>query len=193
MSSSVMFDPSCYGFGNLDDTSLVKLNIVGIALGFDRKSLQHEAYYGVRRPRQKYWRKTNILLWRFNNEFFFKLVPLLPCVFLQRVKIEICYLWNSYGVETFVNKLDALFVYSLQSLDCLGTVALLQGLVIRAMARIIEEEHQGKIAIFDEMIQDLAWQMIGAQEEDFRRSKTFLLSSVQVEESKEASLGSLDA
>ncbi|KAI5668711.1 hypothetical protein M9H77_18564 [Catharanthus roseus] len=27
MSSSIMFDPSCYGFGNLDDTSLVELNI----------------------------------------------------------------------------------------------------------------------------------------------------------------------
>ncbi|KAI5668261.1 hypothetical protein M9H77_18114 [Catharanthus roseus] len=41
MSSSVMFDPSCYGFGNLDDTFLVELNIVGFALEFDRNSLQH--------------------------------------------------------------------------------------------------------------------------------------------------------
>ncbi|KAI5676853.1 hypothetical protein M9H77_07803 [Catharanthus roseus] len=38
MSSSVMFDPSCYAFGNLDDTSLVELNIVGFALEFDRNS-----------------------------------------------------------------------------------------------------------------------------------------------------------
>ncbi|KAI5667957.1 hypothetical protein M9H77_17810 [Catharanthus roseus] len=41
ISSSVMFDPSCYGLGNLDDTSLVELNIVGFALGFDRNCLQH--------------------------------------------------------------------------------------------------------------------------------------------------------
>ncbi|KAI5667687.1 hypothetical protein M9H77_17540 [Catharanthus roseus] len=43
MSSSVMFDPSCYGFGNLDDSSLVELNIVGFAFEFDRNSLQHVA------------------------------------------------------------------------------------------------------------------------------------------------------
>ncbi|KAI5676257.1 hypothetical protein M9H77_07207 [Catharanthus roseus] len=40
MSSSVMFDPSCYGFGNLDDTSLVGLNIVGFVFEFDSNSLQ---------------------------------------------------------------------------------------------------------------------------------------------------------
>ncbi|KAI5657044.1 hypothetical protein M9H77_25837 [Catharanthus roseus] len=41
MRSSIMFYPSCYGFVNLDDTSLVELNIVGFALVFDRNSLQH--------------------------------------------------------------------------------------------------------------------------------------------------------
>ncbi|KAI5681839.1 hypothetical protein M9H77_03067 [Catharanthus roseus] len=41
MSSSVMFDPSCYGFGNLDDTSRIELNIVGFVFEFDRNSLQH--------------------------------------------------------------------------------------------------------------------------------------------------------
>ncbi|KAI5681060.1 hypothetical protein M9H77_02287 [Catharanthus roseus] len=41
MISSVMFDPSCYGFGNLDYTSLVELHIVGFALGFDKNYLQH--------------------------------------------------------------------------------------------------------------------------------------------------------
>ncbi|KAI5667707.1 hypothetical protein M9H77_17560 [Catharanthus roseus] len=45
-----------------------------------------EMYHGVRRLRQK-WRKTNLMLWRFDNEFFFKPFSLLPCVFLQRVKI----------------------------------------------------------------------------------------------------------
>ncbi|KAI5666661.1 hypothetical protein M9H77_16514 [Catharanthus roseus] len=38
---SVVLDPSCYGFGNLDDTSLVELNIVGFVFEFDRNSLQH--------------------------------------------------------------------------------------------------------------------------------------------------------
>ncbi|KAI5650209.1 hypothetical protein M9H77_36214 [Catharanthus roseus] len=41
MSSSVMFDPSSYAFGNLDDTSLVELKIVGFAIRFDMNSLQH--------------------------------------------------------------------------------------------------------------------------------------------------------
>ncbi|KAI5682215.1 hypothetical protein M9H77_03443 [Catharanthus roseus] len=41
MSSSVIFYPSCYGFGNLYDTSLVELNIVGFVLEFDKNSLQH--------------------------------------------------------------------------------------------------------------------------------------------------------
>ncbi|KAI5653369.1 hypothetical protein M9H77_30556 [Catharanthus roseus] len=39
MSGSAIFDPSCYGFGNLNDTSLVELNIAGFALEFDRNSL----------------------------------------------------------------------------------------------------------------------------------------------------------
>ncbi|KAI5682429.1 hypothetical protein M9H77_03657 [Catharanthus roseus] len=41
MSSSVVLNSSCYGFGNLDDTFLVELNIVGFAFEFDRKSLQY--------------------------------------------------------------------------------------------------------------------------------------------------------
>ncbi|KAI5681192.1 hypothetical protein M9H77_02419 [Catharanthus roseus] len=41
MSSSVMFDPSCYGFCSLDDTSLVELKIVGFVFEFDRNSIQH--------------------------------------------------------------------------------------------------------------------------------------------------------
>ncbi|KAI5662946.1 hypothetical protein M9H77_22269 [Catharanthus roseus] len=188
MSSSVMFNPSCYGFGNLDGTPL-ELNI------------RKETYHRVQRPRRKCWRRTNLMLWRFDNEFFFKSISLLPCIFLQRLKIvlsigcllcdyEICYLWNSYGVAMLVDKLNALFVYSLLNLECLE---LLQGPVTRAMVRRMEEEHQRKIAIFKKMIQDFAWQLIGAEEEDFRGSKTFLLSRVQVEESKEASLRSLEA
>ncbi|KAI5653359.1 hypothetical protein M9H77_30546 [Catharanthus roseus] len=35
---------------------------------------------------------------------------------------ELCYLWNSYGIGTLVNKLDALFSYSLQSLECFGNI-----------------------------------------------------------------------
>ncbi|KAI5652907.1 hypothetical protein M9H77_30094 [Catharanthus roseus] len=38
MSSSVVFDPSCYGFGNLYDTSLVELNIIDIAFEFEECS-----------------------------------------------------------------------------------------------------------------------------------------------------------
>ncbi|KAI5654020.1 hypothetical protein M9H77_31207 [Catharanthus roseus] len=51
-----------------------------------------ETYHGVRRPRQKYWRKTNLILWRFDKEFFFKPISLLPCVFLQRVTFTVLYL-----------------------------------------------------------------------------------------------------
>ncbi|KAI5676011.1 hypothetical protein M9H77_06961 [Catharanthus roseus] len=50
--------------------------------------------------------------------------------------------------------------------DAQGIVELLQGLVTRAI-----------IAIFKRMIKDLTWQVIGAQEEDFRRSKN--LSTVK--------------
>ncbi|KAI5653492.1 hypothetical protein M9H77_30679 [Catharanthus roseus] len=41
MSSNIVFDPSCYGFGSLDDNSLVELNVVSFMLEFDRNSLQH--------------------------------------------------------------------------------------------------------------------------------------------------------
>ncbi|KAI5682511.1 hypothetical protein M9H77_03739 [Catharanthus roseus] len=40
MSSSVMFEPSCYGLSNLDGTSLVELNMLVFALEFDGNSLQ---------------------------------------------------------------------------------------------------------------------------------------------------------
>ncbi|KAI5676636.1 hypothetical protein M9H77_07586 [Catharanthus roseus] len=40
----------------------------------------------------------------------------------------------------------------------------------RAIAK--SEEHQGNIAGFEKMIPDLAWQVIGDQEEDFKRSET---------------------
>ncbi|KAI5672464.1 hypothetical protein M9H77_12828 [Catharanthus roseus] len=68
--------------------------------------------------------------------------------------------------------------------DVQGTLKLLQGLVTGAIARGMKEEHRGKIAIFTKMIQDLAWQVIGAQEEGFRGTKTLLFSKLQVEESK---------
>ncbi|KAI5662510.1 hypothetical protein M9H77_21833 [Catharanthus roseus] len=53
----------------------------------------------------------------------------------------------------------------------------------------MEEEYKGKVALFEKMLQDLAWHVLEEQREDFRGSKTFLLSRVQMEESKEASLG----
>ncbi|KAI5667712.1 hypothetical protein M9H77_17565 [Catharanthus roseus] len=93
---SVVLDPSCYGFGNLDDTSLVELNIVGFAFEFDKNTPQHvctiTSIRGRRhtmelRGKAKVLEETNFMLWRFDNEFFFKPISLLPCVFLQRVKI----------------------------------------------------------------------------------------------------------
>ncbi|KAI5681644.1 hypothetical protein M9H77_02872 [Catharanthus roseus] len=48
--------------------------------------------------------------------------------------------------------------------DAQETVELLQGPITRAMTRRIEEEHRGKRVVFEKMIQDLAWQVIGAQE-----------------------------
>ncbi|KAI5675429.1 hypothetical protein M9H77_06379 [Catharanthus roseus] len=52
MNSSAMFDLSCYGYGNLDDTSLVELNILGLAFEFDRNSLQHVSTITSRRGRR---------------------------------------------------------------------------------------------------------------------------------------------
>ncbi|KAI5657879.1 hypothetical protein M9H77_26672 [Catharanthus roseus] len=57
----------------------------------------------------------------------------------------------------------------------------------------MEEEHRGKIDGFKKMIQDLVWQLIGDQEQDFKRSKTVLWSSVQIEKTKEACLDGLEA
>ncbi|KAI5663895.1 hypothetical protein M9H77_23218 [Catharanthus roseus] len=64
--------------------------------------------------------------------------------------------------------------YSREQLRCV----LLQGPAIRAIARKMEEEHRGKIAGFKKIIQDLALQVIGDQEEDLKKSKTFLFSRV---------------
>ncbi|KAI5662713.1 hypothetical protein M9H77_22036 [Catharanthus roseus] len=80
---------------------------------------------------------------------------------------EIFYLWNSYNIETLVDKLDALFAYPLLGMDSRTNlskgvdsmtwdaqeiVELLQGPVTRGMARRMEEKHQGKITIFEKMI-----------------------------------------
>ncbi|KAI5654006.1 hypothetical protein M9H77_31193 [Catharanthus roseus] len=99
MSSSVVFYPFCYCFGNLDDTSLVELNIISFAFEFDRKSLQHVCTIISMRGR----RHTMEFEGQGEN-FFFKPISLLPCVFLQRVKIILrieCLLcdfgWGLYG------------------------------------------------------------------------------------------------
>ncbi|KAI5663965.1 hypothetical protein M9H77_23288 [Catharanthus roseus] len=47
-----MFSPSCYGFGNLDDTSLVEPNIAGFEHEFDRNSLQHVRIITLTRGRR---------------------------------------------------------------------------------------------------------------------------------------------
>ncbi|KAI5676397.1 hypothetical protein M9H77_07347 [Catharanthus roseus] len=97
--SCVMFDPSCYGFGNLDDTSLVDLNIVGFAPELDRNSLQHVCTITSTRGKRKTWSSKATIKIPFK---------------------EICYLWNFYAFETLVDKLDVLFAYSLLTLECLG-------------------------------------------------------------------------
>ncbi|KAI5652284.1 hypothetical protein M9H77_29471 [Catharanthus roseus] len=62
-----------------------------------------EAYHGVQREKRKCWRNTNLMLWGFDNELFFKPFPLLPCVFLQRVKIvlRIECLLRDFGGELY--------------------------------------------------------------------------------------------
>ncbi|KAI5667863.1 hypothetical protein M9H77_17716 [Catharanthus roseus] len=301
MSSRVIFDPSCYGFGNLDDTSFVELNIVALCLDlmeFSPTYLHHninarkEAHHGVRRPRQKCWRKTNATLWRFDNKkkingslkvFKAHLCDLVKTTFgngvfelnlkilvekhlvyssafvyflfkgealnekiVQNTKSCVKIENQSLGANllyslTFKEFLDELifkrelkvlrvlmlnqecsllnnvlklfwkkscqnfafyhlpFKEILWKLDLAkeqewfedesfkgwvdgmtrkvqGTVKLLQGPVTRAMARRMEEQHRGKITRFKKIIQDLAWKVIGDQEEDFQRSKTVLCS-----------------
>ncbi|KAI5676352.1 hypothetical protein M9H77_07302 [Catharanthus roseus] len=95
--SSVIFDSSCYGFDNLDGTSLVELNIVGFALGFDKNSLQHVCTITSMRGRRhtmefegqgKSVRGKLILCYGdLTMSFSSKPISLLLCVFLQRVKI----------------------------------------------------------------------------------------------------------
>ncbi|KAI5663461.1 hypothetical protein M9H77_22784 [Catharanthus roseus] len=99
---------SCYW--SRDNASLVKLKIVGFALEIDRNTCLHhninekeETYHGVRMPMRRCWRKTNLMLWRFDNEFFFKPISSLPCVFLQRLKIvlRIEFLLCDFGWELY--------------------------------------------------------------------------------------------
>ncbi|KAI5664512.1 hypothetical protein M9H77_23835 [Catharanthus roseus] len=176
----------------------------------------------------------NSLFWSFLALNFF----VYTSFSYHRLFKEICYLWNSYGIETLVNKLDALFSYSLLRLERLGNfygivpykasisnvacllwlfegmdlmmnpfkrradgmtrdaqeiIELLQVSITRAMAKRMEEKHRGKIAIFEKMTQDLAWQVTEAQEGAFRGTKTLLLSKLQVEEAKETNLEDLEA
>ncbi|KAI5657996.1 hypothetical protein M9H77_26789 [Catharanthus roseus] len=157
MSSSIVLDPSCYGFGNIGDTSLVELNIVGFAFEFDRKSLQHVCNITSTRGR------------RHTMEFEGQ---------GERMDLRM----NPFkgGADGMTRKVQE-------------TVELLQGPVTRARARRMEEEHRGKIVKIKKMIQDLAWQVIEDQEENFKRSETFLFSRVQMEESKEPSIEGLEA
>ncbi|KAI5681193.1 hypothetical protein M9H77_02420 [Catharanthus roseus] len=74
-----------------------------------------ETYHGVQRPRRKHWRKTILMLWRFVNEFFFKPIPLLPYVFLQRV--EIILRWKFLSEEEFGKSWDSKSKQSYTFLD----------------------------------------------------------------------------
>ncbi|KAI5672108.1 hypothetical protein M9H77_12472 [Catharanthus roseus] len=79
--------------------------------------------------------------------------------------------------------------YSSMTQDAQEMIDLFQGPVKRAMAKSKEEEHKGMATIFEKMLQNFTWHVLEEQGEDFRGFKTFLLYKVQVEGSKEASLG----
>ncbi|KAI5650512.1 hypothetical protein M9H77_36517 [Catharanthus roseus] len=99
---SLMFDLSCYSFGNLDDTPLVELNIVHFAFEFDSNSLQHvctiTSIRGRRHSMEFEGQGKNVggrLILCYGD---------LHCVFFQRVKILFtieCLLydfgWELYG------------------------------------------------------------------------------------------------
>lgn len=55
---------------------------------------------------------------------------------------------------------------------------LLQGPVIKSMAKMMEEEHKGKVTLFKKTFQDFSWHVLDGPEEDPRDSTTFLLSLV---------------
>ncbi|KAI5669020.1 hypothetical protein M9H77_18873 [Catharanthus roseus] len=73
------------------------------------------------------------------------------------------------------------------------TVELMQRPIMRAKAKRMEEEYKGEVALFEKMLQDLAWHVLEEQREDFGGSKSFLFSRVQMEETKKESLEGLEA
>lgn len=55
--------------------------------------------------------------------------------------------------------------------DAQETVAFLQGLVTRVMARKMKEEYKEKMALFEKTFQDLDWHVLEGKEEDLEGTK----------------------
>ncbi|KAI5667744.1 hypothetical protein M9H77_17597 [Catharanthus roseus] len=104
--------------------------------------------------------------WLFNSAFWSFLVLkffVYTSFSYHRPFKDLYYLWNSMVLRRMDLRMNS-FKGGADGMpqDVEGTIELLQGLVTRAMARRMEKEHRGKIAIFKKIIQDLAWKVIGA-------------------------------
>ncbi|KAI5680891.1 hypothetical protein M9H77_02118 [Catharanthus roseus] len=207
MSCSIVLDPSCYGFGNLDDTSLVELNIVGFVLEFDWNSLQHVCPITSTRGRRHTMEFEgqgesvggklilcygDLTISLSSNLFLFYLV----FSFLEL---------NAFYVIVVGDCMVNLFTYELllvieHMLKYSSSCSFLEKQVMVSIARIKPSYHDLELLhdnlIFDRLFANVSTSCASVwrdQEEDFKRSKAILWSSVQVEESKEANLGKLEA
>ncbi|KAI5682117.1 hypothetical protein M9H77_03345 [Catharanthus roseus] len=90
-----------------------------------------------------------------------------------------------------VDELDALLSYSLLSLECLGNVHDIDPFNASnskiAHLLWLFEGIDSRTNLFIRGKNDLAWQVIGAQEGEFRGTKALLFSRMQVEDAKGAS------
>ncbi|KAI5648911.1 hypothetical protein M9H77_34916 [Catharanthus roseus] len=187
-----MFDPFCYGFGNLDDTSLIELNTVNFALEFDRNSPQHVCTITSTRGRRytmefKGQGKNvggklilchgDLTMKETLNDSIFQKTK--SCVKIENQSLGAALLYSLTFKEfldelifkrelkmlmltlSLIYKNSILSIVDGMTRDVQETIELLQGRVTRAIARRIEEEHRGKIAIFEKMIQDLVGKIHG--------------------------------
>lgn len=76
--------------------------------------------------------------------------------------------------------------------DMEETVDLIRGPTTRVMAKKIEEEHKGNVALFGKSFQDLTLYPMEGEYKNRRGNKILLISKMQVKEPKEARMEDLD-
>ncbi|KAI5681695.1 hypothetical protein M9H77_02923 [Catharanthus roseus] len=202
MSSSTTFDPSCYGFGKLNATSLVELNIIGFALEFGRNSLQHVCTITSTRG------KRHTMEWKGQelNAYYVILVgDCMYTLFTYELVLDIDHMLKYSSSCAFLEKqlmfkggfvencdYESSFLYtSKKNFD--GFIPSIKLLCLKSHGKKNGRAALRKIVISKRMIQDLAWQVIENQEQDFKKSKNlsiFKVTNGRIQGSKHGRVGS---